>query len=90
MWLKQKVLMPSRTSAAHAARRLQHMGYRVGRFNWPRTIDDLAGSPAGANASALAERGLDVPVHQNLRDRDVDSMIEVLRAAAMGRKLQRV
>lgn len=66
-WLKQKVCVGDAANAEQAARSLQRSGYRVGRYNWPRTIAEN-GCP---NALATASQWLDVPVHQNLSERDM-------------------
>lgn len=71
-WLKQKFIADDRAQAERISRHLQRGGLRVGRFNWPTTIDQYVGLPPRANATHLARCGLDIPVHQNMTTSELD------------------
>jgi dTDP-4-amino-4,6-dideoxygalactose transaminase len=77
-WLKQKVLC-DRSKAGIMSHAFQRVGIRIGRFNWPETIDELSGMKPRENAYHVAKNWLDVPVHQNMPEEDVSLICEILR-----------
>lgn len=67
-WLRQKVMPDDRVNVDSTARHLQEQGLRVGRLNWPVTIDTNLNRPEERPcAEYAAEHGLDIPVHQNMK-----------------------
>ena len=80
-WLKQKVIVDPEEASA-ISETLCGIGYRVGRFNWPRTIEEhLNGDRhAGERPVALSasRSALDVPIHQNVQEGDLDIMANAL------------
>ena len=51
------------------------LGYRAGNFNWPSLIDSSRNFP---NAKIVSQLWVDVPVHQNLGNKDLLILANVL------------
>ncbi|MBI4542786.1 MAG: DegT/DnrJ/EryC1/StrS family aminotransferase [Gemmatimonadetes bacterium] len=82
-WLKAKLLVPEAKGDRIRAltRRLWRRGFIAGRITWPRTMDQewrlalrVARLGPLPNAHRLARLGVDLPIHQNLRDGDLDAL----------------
>ena len=76
-WLKQKVRIPETISLKNLSQILQRKGIRCGNFNWP----NLLNGPGGYNfpfSSDIARNWIDLPVHQNMSDRNFDTIEKVL------------
>lgn len=73
-WLRQRVLLNSGVNVDRVSQKLQRSGWRVGRFNWPTTIDESLGRLVSSNASAAARFGVDVPIHQNMNPAEVEQI----------------
>lgn len=79
-WLKQKVMPADRDGTTRVALDMHAKGLRVGRFNWPKTVEEhLQLSLPAPHAEAWAHHALDMPIHQNLTEQD----LAALRAALM-------
>jgi dTDP-4-amino-4,6-dideoxygalactose transaminase len=80
-WLKQKLVPTHPVDARLVARTLQARGMRVGGFNWPKTIDCYLSRPEPPNARYAAEYGLDVPIHQEVSQDELQMMAGTLGLA---------
>lgn len=79
-WNRQKVLPAVPKKANVIAKRLQRRGWRVGRFNWDRALDAIYDLPPRRMSSYLARFALDVPVHQNMAEEELQTIArEVMR-----------
>lgn len=77
-WLRQKIV-PRNTELADAiSLTLRRRGLRVGRLNWKRTVGSWLGEPALPNASSIAEHSLDVPIHQEMTESEMELIQEEL------------
>ena len=83
-WLKQKLIPAQPMDTQSVARSLQARGLRVGTFNWPKTIDRYLSRPEPPNARYVAEFGLDVPIHQEMAQGELQIMAQTLSAACQG------
>jgi dTDP-4-amino-4,6-dideoxygalactose transaminase len=74
-WLKQKVRISARNTTKVVCEDLQKRGYRVGNWNWPVLINGKNQHP---NARETAEYWIDVPIHQNMEEREIEEVISRL------------
>jgi dTDP-4-amino-4,6-dideoxygalactose transaminase len=71
----------------YAAFQLSRAGFRAGRLNWPISLDQVPhlsryvrpSSPL-PNAHRMAAHCLNLPIHQNLEQADLDRMIQILHS----------
>lgn len=70
-WLKMKVKVASGSRLKIVPYELQIRGYRAGNFNWPLLIDSSQEFP---NAKLTSQRWIDVPIHQNLNNNDIENL----------------
>lgn len=77
-WLKQKVLMNTERGAQKVSSRLQKKGYRVGNFNWPTLLPGMRDADVFANGTRSATCALDIPVHQNMSQDDLEFIVSSL------------
>lgn len=75
-WVKQKIILGESVDLQKVAFDFQHLGLRIGPFNWPRTLDSFLGYPEKPNASYVAKHGFDVPIHQNMDQRGLNLILE--------------
>jgi len=90
-WLRGKVVLPElgATGVDLLGRRLCAAGFRSGRLNWGVPIHEhpamahcgsrMHALDSLAQASALARRGLDVPIHQEMSTEDVEYLASLIR-----------
>ena len=76
-WLKQKVRIPRSNSQENIAQLLQRKGIRCGNFNWPNLLNDALSNNFPFSTD-IAKNWIDVPVHQNLSERNIDTIVKVL------------
>ena len=79
-WLKQKIYVPNTNQQRLFSIRFQRKGIRIGNFNWPRLLVDLAPSRY-IHASDAATNWIDVPVHQNISESHMNQIVSVLKDA---------
>lgn len=71
-WLKQKILPSNPRQSKSISNKLRRMGIRVGNYNWSVTIDKMLGLKEPPNAAYVANYSLEIPIHQNMREHDLD------------------
>ncbi len=71
-WLKQRVQVLPKDATKWICQDLQKKGYRVGNFNWPIPIGDPNKYP---NSRDSAKYWIDVPIHQNITQQEIDEII---------------
>jgi len=76
-WLKQKVFVTGPKQLGSISRILQKKGIRAGNFNWPKLIEGQ-GSQSCQNASQVATCWMDVPIHQRMGVKEIESIVSVL------------
>lgn len=79
-WLKQKICVPNTNQQRWLSGRFQRKGIRIGNFNWPRLLKDLAPTKY-IHASDAATNWIDVPVHQNISESHMNQIVSVLKDA---------
>jgi len=72
-WLKQKVCLTDMEAGLKVSQRLQKLGYRVGNFNWPKMLQGEGAHNCPISKQA-ANFWLDVPVHQNMNQKDLQNL----------------
>lgn len=77
-WLQQKMIPAQPIDVQKIAARLHGHGLRVGTFKWPTTVDQRLSRPERPTAFYVAKYGLDVPVHQEMTDNDLQLICETL------------
>lgn len=77
MFLKQKILLPSRQAAARIERESARRGIRIGRFNWPVPLRVNNRGYGAAHALRTCQCSLDLPVHQNLTGDSLNRILEL-------------
>jgi len=83
-WLMQKVTPAEPVDVSTIASKLQAIGFRVGTFNWPTTSDRFLHFPERPNALYVATYGLDVPVHQAMKKKELEMILNVLKTSFHG------
>ena len=79
-WLKQRVRVEDASVREAICSKLQSMGLRVGNFNWPSILKGDINEGAIV-ASNLSRYWIDVPVHQNLSEKDLDCLISTINSS---------
>ena len=67
-WLRQKLSLRIPSNADSVSQSLRRQGFRVGRFNWPHTLQSPEPNP---NADYISKHMLDVPVHQAMNENEL-------------------
>lgn len=79
MFLKHKILLPSKAAGARVERESARRGIRIGRFNWPAPLRAKHRGYGTAQALRTCQCSLDLPVHQNLSDDSINRILELFR-----------
>ncbi|MFH1919118.1 MAG: DegT/DnrJ/EryC1/StrS family aminotransferase [Planctomycetota bacterium] len=77
-WVRQKVIPKNPKLADAISLSLRRKGLRVGRFNWRQTVGSWLGRRARGNARSVAKYSLDVPIHQNMTEPEMQLIQEEL------------
>lgn len=77
-WLRQKIVPRNPKLADAISLALRRRGLRVGRLNWKRTVGSWHGEPGLPNASFVAKHSLDVPIHQEMTEVEMQLIQEEL------------
>jgi dTDP-4-amino-4,6-dideoxygalactose transaminase len=80
-WLQQKMIPTQPIDVQKVAGRLLARGLAVGRINWPTTIDQRLSYAERPTALYVAKYGLDVPIHQEMTNNELQLIRETLVAA---------
>ena len=73
-WLKQKVRFTNKIYLKNKAKKLHLLGLRAGNFNWPNLIDEN-NKANYHNSLDASEFWMDIPIHQNLNDNDINTLL---------------
>ncbi len=84
-WIKAKLIVHNKSQREIDAlgRYMRSQGFRVGRFNWPYTLSQkfpdsmiVDSATGGKESMRMANFSLDVPIHQNMGDAEMDKMMQ--------------
>ena len=87
-WLKAKLIIPDlqKEEVDILGKYMCSKGFRVGRFNWSQTLSqsiNLSTYAGGVDFLPDSERfanlSLDFPIHQNMTEEDIKSMVNILK-----------
>lgn len=78
-WVKQKIRIESVYKLNQITKQLQKSGIRAGNFNWRTLIgtDDKFVDPRPF-AYEVATKWIDVPIHQNVTDKHLDTIAQMI------------
>jgi len=77
-WLRQKIVPRNPKLADTISLALRRRGLRVGRLCWRRTVGSWRGEPGLPNASSVVKHSLDIPIHQNMTETELELIQEEL------------
>ncbi|NQT14862.1 MAG: DegT/DnrJ/EryC1/StrS aminotransferase family protein [Planctomycetes bacterium] len=77
-WLRQKIVPRNPQLADAISLTLRRRGLRVGRLSWRRTVGSWLGEPSLPNASSIIKHSLDVPIHQEMTESEMELIQEEL------------
>ena len=76
-WLKQKVRFLNQTKLKNKSKKLHLLGLRAGNYNWPNLIDEN-NKENFQNSLDASNLWMDIPIHQNLNDKDINTLISYI------------